>query len=107
MCGIAGIFLNANKPNNINVKKTLNELCENMHRRGPDNKGIWISKNKNVGLGHNRLSIIDINQRSNQPMFSEDNNYIISFNGEIYNFKELKTFLSRFKIKFRQKVILK
>ena len=76
-----------------------------------DNKGIWISKNKNVGLGHNRLSIIDINQRSNQPMFSEDNNYIISFNGEIYNFKELITFLSRFKIKFRTKsdteVILK
>ncbi len=111
MCGIAGIFVNANKLNNINVKKTLNQLCENMHRRGPDNKGIWISKNKYVGLGHNRLSIIDINQRSNQPMFSEDNNYIISFNGEIYNFKELKTFLSRFKIKFRTKsdteVILK
>ena len=111
MCGIAGFIFNKKNINNTFKEKILNQLCDDMVRRGPDNKGLWISKNKNVGLGHNRLSIIDLNQRSNQPMCSKDNNYIISFNGEIYNYKELKTYLHKFNVKFNTKsdteVILK
>ena len=111
MCGIAGFIFNKKNINNTFKEKILNQLCDDMVRRGPDNKGLWISKNKSVGLGHNRLSIIDLNQRSNQPMCSKDNNYIISFNGEIYNYKELKTYLHKFNVKFNTKsdteVILK
>ena len=59
MCGIAGVFLNESARENKNLEKTLRRLCIDMSRRGPDNQGCWVSKNKKVGL-HNRLSIIDL-----------------------------------------------
>ena len=88
MCGISGIFNILNQPiSQLNSKlDTLNNL---LSHRGPDNSGIWKSSNSSVGLAHTRLSIIDLNDRANQPMISDKNN-IISFNGEIYNFKSLK-----------------
>ena len=93
------------------LKEIVKNLCEGLHRRGPDNMGFWFSKNKKIGLGHNRLSIIDLNNRSNQPMVSEDRNYIISYNGEIYNFKKIKKSLEEkniiFKTKSDTEVILK
>ena len=58
------------------------------YHRGPDDNGIWISENNNVGLAHTRLSIIDLDKRSKQPM--KKKKYIITFNGEIYNYIEIK-----------------
>src|SRR6267142_7118833 len=85
MCGIAGIlhFDNA-KP----VDKALLERMTNvLSHRGPDGEGYYI--NGHVGLGHRRLAIIDLST-GDQPMFSEDRNLVIIFNGEIYNYVELK-----------------
>lgn len=83
MCGIGGII---NKQAPINASE-LNAICDKLYLRGPDDGKIFI--NNNIGLGHRRLSIIDL-ETGDQPMFSEDGNLVIVFNGEIYNFKELR-----------------
>lgn len=86
MCGICG------KINLNNKNVTLNELrvmTDTLIHRGPDGEGFYINKKKDVGLGHRRLSIIDLSTGS-QPMSNEDKSIWIVFNGEIYNFEELK-----------------
>ena len=98
MCGIAGFFgQNKYVPDNYQIKKCL----KLMHKRGPDAKGRIQKnfKNKSLVLLHSRLSIIDLNNQSNQPF--EDENGILVFNGEIYNYLELKKICSRKKIKFK------
>lgn len=95
MCGIFFIF---NKSNEISEQRLKNTVAKISHR-GPDNQGVY-SKNK-VGMGHARLSIIDLSDNANQPFESIDQNYKIIFNGEIYNFLEIKTELLKNGIKFR------
>lgn len=85
MCGIAGI-INFNNQSASGDK--LNAMLEVMKRRGPDDKGTYLDKN--VGIGQVRLSIIDLSALGHQPMFSNDKRYAIVFNGEIYNYIELK-----------------
>ena len=58
--------------------------------RGPDGSGIWISENKQVGFGHRRLSVIDLSEGGAQPMVLDNGRLAITFNGEIYNFRELR-----------------
>ncbi len=90
MCGIAGYFSlhNAISENQLMQAATL------LQHRGPNAEGIYFSADKKVGLAHHRLSILDLSVAANQPMFSADNRYCIVFNGEIYNFKELKNQLT-------------
>ncbi len=82
MCGIAGI-IGTNSQADI-----LDEMLKIQYHRGPDYTGKFVEKN--IALGHNRLSIIDLSEEANQPFYSEDNRYVIVFNGEIYNYLELK-----------------
>ena len=86
MCGIAGT-VNLNKTSAS--QKILQKMTDAISHRGPDGEGHWIENN--VALGHRRLSVIDISTAGNQPMISNDKNYVISYNGEIYNFKELRS----------------
>jgi asparagine synthase (glutamine-hydrolysing) len=74
-----------------------------LKHRGPDASGIWISKNKNIGLGHTRLSIIDLSKEANQPFVDRTKNYILAFNGEIYNYMEIKKKLIDKGYKFKTK----
>ena len=97
MCGIAGFFgINKNLPNNYQIKKCL----DLMHNRGPDAKGKIIKSfnNKSLVFLHSRLSIIDLSNQANQPF--EDDKGILIFNGEIYNYLELKKDCLKKKIKF-------
>ena len=87
MCGIAGIIQNYNK---LDLNKEIISITDVLSHRGPDNMGHWVSKSNNIALGHTRLSIIDLSQNGNQPMHSKNQRYVISFNGEIYNYRELK-----------------
>ncbi len=88
MCGIAGIFhLETAKP--VDPKR-IKMMCDPMVHRGPDGSGVWTAAG--VGLGHRRLSIIDV-EGSPQPMVSADDNRVLSFNGEIYNYQKLRTIL--------------
>lgn len=88
MCGIAGIF---NKKKKID-KNELEQMCERMKLRGPDGGGVYVTDQ--VGLGHRRLSIIDLHT-GDQPMFSDDRSVVIVFNGEIYNFQDLRQQLEK------------
>lgn len=84
MCGIAGIVA----PKGFSVDKALLErMTRSLEHRGPDDQGIFI--HENVGLGHRRLSIIDLSS-GHQPLFNEDGTVVVVYNGEIYNFKEIK-----------------
>ena len=83
MCGIAGIL--GTNPKNVS---TIQLMLEAQKHRGPDAMCFW--NDEKVALGHNRLSIIDLSETANQPMVSHCGNYILVFNGEIYNYLELK-----------------
>ena len=102
MCGIAGYLGKKTIPKNI-IKKTLSL----MKNRGPDNQNFKLYKvfDLNLYLLHSRLNIIDINTRSNQPYVFED--YAIIFNGEIYNYLEIKNKLKKRELNSQQLVIQK
>ena len=70
-------------------KKKLNKIIEKIFHRGPDNIGYWYSEKDKVFIGHSRLSIIDLSMNASQPMVSFDNRYVMTFNGEIYNYRQL------------------
>jgi asparagine synthase (glutamine-hydrolysing) len=86
MCGICGIIRYNNAVDPADVER----LSSYIAHRGPDGKGAWISEQQHVGIGHRRLSILDISEAGQQPMLSADGRYIIAFNGEIYNFIEIR-----------------
>ena len=65
-------------------------MTEIIKHRGPDAGGLWINEHYNIGFGHRRLSILDLSSSGNQPMEYDDGNYVITYNGEIYNYLELK-----------------
>jgi asparagine synthase (glutamine-hydrolysing) len=83
MCGICG-YVGDHRP------EVLEPMCSAMIHRGPDDAGTWTHAEQQVGLGHRRLSIIDLSPAGHQPMCNEDGTVWISFNGEIYNFQELR-----------------
>lgn len=89
MCGIAGVLGAAASEN------TITQLLEKQRHRGPDAEQFWVQPQ--IALGHNRLSIIDLSTAANQPMYSHDKRYVMVFNGEIYNYKELQKELSEFR----------
>lgn len=87
MCGIAGIMTFGD----VKVSQhKLKDMTDVISHRGPDGEGFWMNSQKNVGLGHRRLAIIDLSINGKQPMNYSDENYTITFNGEIYNYLELK-----------------
>lgn len=98
MCGIAGIF-------NIKGERVepavLRKMTDAIAHRGPDGEGQWIEGN--VGLGHRRLAIIDLSPAGHQPMVSAEQRFVLSYNGEIYNFKELRSELEALGHHFRSR----
>ncbi len=89
MCGVAGIFAYHYASLDVDVEE-LRKIRDHMAARGPDGSGEWLSNDRRVGLGHRRLSIIDLDERASQPMVSADGKHVISFNGEIYNYRGLR-----------------
>ena len=95
MCGIAGfVDFNGSK---IDIS-LLKQATDSISHRGPDGEGHWLEDN--IGIGHRRLSIIDLSNHAAQPMVSKDQRYVISYNGEIYNFQELRTELENQNVSF-------
>ena len=78
-----------------NYLDLVNKMNNTLAHRGPDAEGIKISSDQKLILGHRRLSIIDLDQKANQPMISADKKVHLVFNGEIYNFAELKKEISK------------
>lgn len=98
MCGIAGIVKIRGE---VVEPLALSRLTNLLAHRGPDGAGHWFSAERNVALGHRRLAIIDPGAGGNQPMLSADGRYVIVFNGEIYNFLELRSELETLGAIFR------
>lgn len=95
MCGIAGIvsFNQMSHPTSL-IKK----MSDIIHHRGPDGEGVWCNEDSSIHFGHRRLSIIDLTTNGAQPLTRQD--YVITYNGEIYNYKELREQLSKLGIIF-------
>jgi asparagine synthase (glutamine-hydrolysing) len=89
MCGIVGILAYHNSAPPANVEEIL-RVREAMSSRGPDGAGLWISQDGRVALAHRRLSIIDLSEAGAQPMGTPDQSLWVVFNGEIYNYRELR-----------------
>lgn len=95
MCGITGYIEYSSTPASIS---TLKNMTDSIAHRGPDGEGLWVRDN--VAIGHRRLSIIDLSDAGHQPMQSLDGRFILSYNGEVYNYKELRMELERLGHKF-------
>ncbi|HMA43778.1 MAG TPA: hypothetical protein VKO86_07170, partial [Gemmatimonadales bacterium] len=100
MCGIAGFW----KPQGLNAaeaRATLMGMTDAIRHRGPDDEGAWIDPAAGIALGFRRLAIIDLTPTGRQPMISASGRHVIVFNGEIYNFQELRRELTARGISFR------
>jgi asparagine synthase (glutamine-hydrolysing) len=89
MCGISGVLAFHNSSFTV-TEEFVVRMRDTMTHRGPDGGGVWISPDKRVGLGHRRLSIIDLSDAASQPMSNIDGSLQIVFNGEIYNHAEIR-----------------
>ncbi len=96
MCGICGYINLEKRPIETSILKKMNDT---LSHRGPDDEGVWI--NENIGLAQRRLSILDLSPLGHQPMFNENKNLAIVFNGEIYNYLEIRSQLSKSGYKFK------
>lgn len=100
MCGIAGIYRFKDSGKN-SLSSIAESMATAMERRGPDDAGVWSDENSGIALSHRRLSIIDLSPEGHQPMPSATGRYIMSFNGEIYNFQNLSRQLTDLGHNFR------
>lgn len=99
MCGVTG-FLQKPSFNEL-LRTTVHDMVDQLGHRGPDDHGVWVDSDAGIALGHSRLSIVDVSQEGHQPMMSASGRYIISYNGEVYNFIELRGELDRYGHQFR------
>ncbi len=99
MCGIAGVLNLTNSRGQL--ERDAIAMADSLAYRGPDDHGIWADTDAGVALTHRRLSIVDLSPAGHQPMISADGRFVITYNGEIYNFMELRRELEARGIKFR------
>ncbi|MGN7437402.1 MAG: asparagine synthase (glutamine-hydrolyzing) [Alcanivorax sp.] len=90
MCGIAGLYSFDPRPDRNLLHRTIKSMTDAIETRGPDSHDVWQDPAVPLALGHRRLSIIDLSPTGHQPMESESGRYMITYNGEIYNFQTLK-----------------
>ena len=91
MCGICGFIDLKGSSDNISI---INDMSSALSHRGPDGEGVWHKKELGLYFGHRRLSIIDLSTNASQPFISSSGRFVIIFNGEIYNFNEIKKLLN-------------
>lgn len=101
MCGIAGAWDPGARRSADELAGVARGMVAPLSHRGPDDEGVWVDAGTGVALGHRRLSIIDLSAEGHQPMLSASGRYVISFNGELYNFETLRRELSALHHRFR------
>src|SRR5258706_14836373 len=95
MCGIAGFVDPSGRFSPPELEGMALNMASVLRHRGPDDQGVWADARVGVGLGHRRLAIQDLSAEGHQPMHSASGRYVLVFNGEIYNFLELKAQLEK------------
>lgn len=101
MCGLVGLWDLKKRYRSSEIISLVDKMCKTLKSRGPDDQDIWIDKKNNFCFGHRRLSILEISDLGRQPMISKNQRYVISYNGEIYNYREIKDELLKFGITFK------
>jgi asparagine synthase (glutamine-hydrolysing) len=101
MCGIVGFWDNSQQFNTDQLAPMVQRMSDTLLHRGPDDGGTWVDAEAGIALGHRRLAIVDLSPEGHQPMVSADGRYVIVFNGEIYNFLELRRQLEQLGHRFR------
>jgi len=101
MCGISGFLETSLRFGDQSLHAMALEMVNTLHHRGPDDSGTWADAASGIALGHRRLAIIDLSPEGHQPMHSSCGRYVISFNGEVYNFKGLRNELEALGHTFR------
>ncbi|MDZ8184586.1 MAG: asparagine synthase (glutamine-hydrolyzing) [Nostoc sp. ChiSLP02] len=101
MCGITGFWDISKRFGVDDLHQTTEKMSKTLLHRGPDDGGIWTDVEVGIGLGHRRLSIVDLSPEGHQPMMSANGRYVLIFNGEIYNFLELRRELTQLGHHFR------
>jgi asparagine synthase (glutamine-hydrolysing) len=101
MCGIAGFFDRRALSGADEARACVARMTDTMTHRGPDDSGVWVDAEAGIALGHRRLSIIDLSPSGHQPMASADGRFVITYNGEVYNFPDLRAELEALGHAFR------
>jgi asparagine synthase (glutamine-hydrolysing) len=101
MCGICGVLTVSGDLSEGRLLEDLGAMAQQLSHRGPDDEGAWIDAAAGIGLAHRRLAILDLSHHGHQPMQSADGRYVLTFNGEIYNFSELRQELAKHGYPFR------
>ena len=101
MCGIAGFVDCRGCRGAKELEKIVEDMASTLGHRGPDDDGTWVDEKVGIALGHCRLSIIDLSDAGHQPMVSESGRYVITYNGEVYNFPELREKMKSVGYKFK------
>lgn len=95
MCGIAGIYVHGTDSLKQSLETISQRMSSTLEHRGPDDQGLWFDHDAGIALTHRRLSIIDCTPAGHQPMVSANDRYVISYNGEIYNYADIAKDLSK------------
>jgi len=90
MCGLAGFVTLRNESNIQEISALAARMADTLRHRGPDDAGVWADCDAGIALGHRRLSILDLSGHGHQPMVSATGRYVVAYNGEIYNFQEIR-----------------
>ena len=101
MCGIVGILSPHRERDADAIGRLCSQMADQLRHRGPNDAGTWVDAGAGLGLGHRRLSIIDLSPSGHQPMVSASERYVIAFNGEIYNFAQMQDELGQAGIRMR------
>lgn len=101
MCGFAGIYDSHLNRSGSGLYRTVKNMTGVLRHRGPDDSGVWRDESAGIAFGHQRLAILDLSSNGRQPMHSSDGRYVIVYNGEIYNFKEIRKNFIKNGVRFR------
>jgi len=101
MCGITGFLNISENIDRASFQSTIERMMEPLRHRGPDDSGEWVDARSGIALGFRRLAILDLSPAGHQPMLSADDRYVIVFNGEVYNFDQLRNQLASLGHTFR------
>src|SRR3954451_16382958 len=101
MCGLAGVLDTSLRSTREGLLEAADRMAAAVAHRGPDAAGHWCDPRHGIALAHRRLAILDLTEAADQPMLSPEGRFALVFNGEIYNFHELRALLEKQRVAFR------